>query len=301
MEIYSYSEEKGISAVCGDDKEIFVGTSICLGGFDGIHKGHKALFDVAKSHGKWGVLLFDRNIKGNENLTTQDEKIKLIEEYGADYVVIAEFSERFARRSPQEFTDFLENILKVSHIICGYDYRFGYMAKGDAKMLKELCKKAEVTSVEPIKNGENPIKSTNIRILVKKGNVKLANELLGHSYNLSGIVEKGLGNGRKMGFPTANISYIEEKLLPADGVYYGKMLGFDAVINVGKNPTFDAKKRTVEVHIPDFSKDIYGEFCIVEFLGKIRDDIKFDSIENLITQVNKDIDYVKNGLLNEIN
>ncbi len=293
MEIYSYSEEKGIRAICGDEKELFVGASICLGGFDGIHKGHKALFDVAKSHGNWGVLLFDRNIKGNENLTTQDEKIKLIEEYGADYIVVAEFSERFARRSPQEFTDFLENILKVSHIICGYDYRFGYMAKGDAKMLKELCKKAEVTSVEPVNNGDMPIKSTNIRNLVKKGDIKLANELLGHSYTISGIVEKGLGNGRKMGFPTANISYSDEKLLPADGVYYGKMLGFDAVINVGKNPTFDAKKRTVEAHIPDFSKDIYGEFCVVEFLEKIRDDIKFNSIENLIMQINKDLDYVK--------
>lgn len=298
MEIYSYSEEKGISDICGDEKELFVGASICLGGFDGIHKGHKALFDVAKSYGKWGVLLFDRNIKGNENLTTQDEKIKLIEEYGADYVVIAEFSERFARRSPQEFTDFLENILKVSHIICGYDYRFGYMAKGDAKMLKELCEKAEVTSVEPVKDGDMPIKSTNIRNLVKNGDIKLANELLGHSYTLSGIVEKGLGNGRKMGFPTANISYPEEKLLPADGVYYGKMLGFDAVINVGKNPTFDAKKRTVEAHIPDFSKDIYGEFCVVEFLEKIRDDIKFDSIENLIMQINKDLDYVREMSLN---
>lgn len=293
MEIYSYSEEKGISAICGDEKETFVGASICLGGFDGIHKGHKALFDVAKSHGKWGVLLFDRNIKGDENLTTQDEKIKLIEEYGADYVVIAEFSEKFARRSPQEFTDFLENTLKVSHIICGYDYRFGYMAKGDAKMLKELCKKAEVTSVEPVILGENPIKSTNIRTLVKTGNIKDANELLGHSYTLSGIVEKGLGNGRKMGFPTANISYPEEKLLPADGVYYGRTFGMDAVINIGKNPTFDAKKRTVEVHIPEFSKDIYGEFCVVEFLEKIRDDIKFDSIEKLIKQINKDIDYIK--------
>ncbi len=292
---YLHLLAEGCSAVGSTDirEYDFLDTAICLGGFDGIHKGHKSLFDVAKSYGKWGVLLFDRNIKGNENLTTQSEKIKLIEEYGADYVVIAEFSEKFSKRSPEEFVDFLENILKVSYIVCGYDYRFGYMAKGDAKALKELCKKAEVTALEPVEFNEKPIKSTHIRSLIKKGDIMCANELLGYNYTVSGIVEKGFGNGRKMGFPTANIAYPEEKLLPQDGVYYGKMLGMNALINVGKNPTFAAKKRTVEVHIPGFSKDIYGEFVKVEFFEKIRDDIKFDSIENLIMQINKDIDYVK--------
>lgn len=216
----------GVTALGGTDirENDFLDTAICLGGFDGIHKGHKALFDIAKAYGKWGVLLFDRNIKGNENLTTQGEKIRLIEEYGADYVVIAEFSERFAKRSPEEFVRFLENTLKVSHIVCGYDYRFGYMAKGDAMLLKKLCKNAEVKSVDPVKNGEIPIKSTNIRTLIKNGEIKRANELSGHSYIVSGIVEKGFGNGKKMGFPTANIAYPEEKLLPADGVYRGKCL-----------------------------------------------------------------------------
>jgi len=285
----------GCCAVGSTDiaEDAFLDTAICLGGFDGIHKGHKALFDQAKTHGKWGTLLFDRNTKGNENLTTQIEKIRLIEECGADYIVIAEFSERFSKRTPEEFVDFLENILKVSHIVCGYDYRFGYMAKGDAKMLKELCMKAEVTILEAVMQQDKPIKSTDIRCLIKNGNIMSANKLLGYNYTISGKVEKGLGNGRKMGFPTANIAYTEEKLLPSDGVYYGKMLGKNALINVGKNPTFDARRRTVEVHIPDFSKDIYGEFVRVEFLEKIRDDIKFDSIDNLIMQINKDIDYVK--------
>lgn len=286
---------EGCSAVYSADvrENDFLDTAICLGGFDGIHKGHRALFDAAKSHGKWGVLLFDRNIKGDENLTVQNEKIKLIEEYGADYVIIAEFSEKFSKRTPEEFVDFLENILKVSHIVCGYDYRFGYMAKGESKELKELCKKAGVTVLEPVMHNGKPIKSTDIRELIKKGDIALANELLGYSYKVSGKVEKGLGNGRKMGIPTANIAYLPEKLLPADGVYYGKMLGMSAVINIGKNPTFNADKRTVEVHIPDFLGDLYDKNAEVEFLEKIRDDIKFDSIDNLIVQINKDIDYVK--------
>lgn len=290
----------GCSAVYGGeaDEKILLDTAICLGGFDGIHRGHRALFDVAKSYGKWGVLLFDRNIKGNENLTVQSEKIKLIDEYGADYVVIAEFSEKFSKRTPVEFVQVLENILKVSHIVCGYDYRFGYMAEGDAVTLKELCKKAEVTVLEPVLESGKPIKSTDIRSLIKNGDIIGANKLLGYNYQVSGMVEKGFGNGRKMGFPTANIAYGEEKLLPQDGVYYGKMFGMPAVINVGKNPTFNAEKRTVEVHIPDFSKGIYEEFVTVEFVEKIRDDIKFDSIENLIMQINKDIDYVKGRFAN---
>lgn len=271
----------------------FVGCAICLGGFDGIHKGHKSLFDKAKSFGKWGVLLFDRNIKGNENLTTQAEKIKLIKESGADFIIIAEFSEKFSKRTPEEFAQFLENILKVSHIVCGYDYRFGVGASGNAKMLKELCKNAEVWVLDAVKIGDTPIKSTAIRELVKNGYVEKANDFLGHNYKVCGLVEKGFANGRKMGFPTANIDYPEEKLLPKDGVYYGKAEEMDALINVGKNPTFDAKKRTVEVHIPDFSENLYGKMLEVEFVEKIRDDIKFNSIDDLVLQINKDIKYVK--------
>ncbi len=292
MKIYFYSEEKGISAEFGAEEK-HSDTVICLGGFDGIHKGHKALFSEAQKYQKWGVLLFDRNIKGNENLTSQEEKISLIEECGADFVVIAEFSDKFSKRTPEEFADFLENTLKVSHIICGYDYRFGYKASGDAKSLKMLCKKADVTILDAVKIGDTPIKSTLIRDFIKNGEIKKANEFFGHSYVITGTVEKGLGNGRKMGFPTANIAYPDNKLLPNDGVYYGKVKGMDAVINIGKNPTFDAEKRTVEVHIPEFSGDLYGQKLTVEFLEKIRNDIKFDSIDDLILQINNDIEYVK--------
>lgn len=268
-------------------------TAICLGEFDGVHLGHRALFEEAKSFGKWGVLLFDRNIKGNEILTTQAEKIKIIENYGADYIVIAEFSDSFSKKTPEEFADFLENILKVENIICGYDYRFGYKASGDAITLEQLCKTSVVTILDSVNSDGEPIKSTVIREYIKAGNILLANKLLGYNYRMSGTVVKGLGNGRKMGFPTANIEYYDNKLLPTDGVYYGKVDDADAVINVGKNPTFNAEKRTVEVHILDFSEDIYGQSIAVEFVDKIRDDIKFKSIEKLVERINKDIEYVK--------
>lgn len=293
MEVYFYSEEKGISENYGGKEEKSFGTAICLGGFDGIHKGHKALFLEAEKHKKWGVLIFDRNIKGSEDLTTNEEKITIIEKCGADFVVIAEFSDGFSKRTPEEFVDFLENTLKVSHIICGYDYRFGYKASGDVEKLKELCKTAEVSVISAVKTGDTPIKSTLLKELVKNGEIEKVNELLGHPYLITGIVEKGLGNGSKMGIPTANVSYSDSKILPGDGVYYGSVKGMDAVINIGKNPTFDAEKRTVEAHIPGFSGDLYGQKITVEFYEKIRDDIKFDSVDDLILQINNDIEYVK--------
>jgi len=294
MITYFYSEEKGIVADgCENGKEIFVDSAICLGGFDGVHLGHKALFSEAKKYGTWGVLLFDRNIKGDENLTTSEEKIDLIEKCKSDYIIIAEFSDKFSKKSPEEFVSFLENTLKVSHIVCGYDYRFGYNASGNSETLTTLCRSSKVSVIDAVKINDTPIKSTLIRELIKKGEIEKANELLGHSYMITGVVEKGFGNGKKMGLPTANVAYCVNKLLPSDGVYYGVINGMDAVINVGKNPTFDAKKRTVEVHIPDFSKDIYGENISVQFVEKIRDDKKFDSIDDLILQINKDIGYVK--------
>lgn len=294
MKTYFYTDEKGISTLNGDLlDELYAGSAICLGEFDGVHKGHRSLFSEAEKHGSWGVLLFDRSIKCDETLTTLEEKISLIERYNADFVVIAEFSDSFSKKTPEEFTDILENKLKVSHIICGYDYRFGHKASGNAELLKTLCKKASVSVVDPVKIESAPIKSTLIRELLKSGDIEKVNSLLGHPYIITGIVEKGFGNGRKMKLPTANVYYPENKLLPADGVYYGKIKGMDAVVNVGKNPTFDAKKRTVEAHIPDFSGDLYGENVTVEFYEKIRDDIKFDSIEGLILQINKDIEYVK--------
>lgn len=294
MKIYFYSEEKGIYVAEGElCDEIYVSATICLGGFDGIHKGHKTLFSEARKYGKWGVLLFDRNVKGNENLTSLEEKINLIEENGADFIIIVEFTDEFSKKAPEEFVDFMENTLRVSHIVCGYDYRFGYKASGDSNMLKNLCKSADVSVLDAVKMDGEPIKSTHIRDLVKIGDVKKACELLGQPYSITGIVEKGLKNGRKMGFPTANIKYPDNKLLPNDGVYYGKVMDMDAVINIGKNPTFNAENRTVEAHIPQYSGNLYGKEITIRFIEKIRDDKKFDSIDDLILQINKDIEYVK--------
>ncbi len=320
MDIYSYREKdistnSGKLIHCGDSKEylwyleeseamaVFFagdegdvsGTAICLGDFDGVHIGHRALFETAKKHGKWGALIFDRNIKGGYLLTTLAEKLRRLEAAGADYVVIATFCEKFSKRTPEEFAKFLKNTLRVSAVVAGYDYRFGRKAAGDTDELLRLCGELGIGAeiIEPVTIDDEPVKSTKIRELIKCGDIKTANSLLGYNYSVSGKVIKGLQNGRKMGFPTANVDYDYEKLLPLDGVYYGKVMEIDAVINVGKNPTFDAERRTVEAHIIDYNGDLYGEGITVEFIEKIRDDIKFEKIDELIKQIESDIDYVK--------
>lgn len=319
MEVYFYCEyngckNSGIPVLFGDDKEFlsllseenatavfvngptgdFSGTTLCLGYFDGVHLAHRALFEKAKARGKWGVLLFDRNVKGSLLLTTQYEKVQLISELGADYVIIAEFSEKFMNRTPGEFADFLKDTLNVSAVVAGYDYRFGKMASGDANMLIKLADErnisAEIVSAE-CENGE-PIKSTKIREYIMSGDIPSANRLLGYAYMVCGKVEKGLGNGHKLGFPTANVAYNYEKLLPPDGVYAGSACGKPAVINIGKNPTFNAENRTLEVHLIDFDGDLYGKVISVSFFEKIRDDVKFDTKEALIARIEKDIKFV---------
>ena len=287
MKVYTYSENKKIGS--------FFGTTLCLGYFDGVHIAHRKLFEKAKEYGKWGVLLFDRNVKKMPLLTAMPEKIRLIEKAGADYVIIAEFSESFMNKSPEEFVKFLAKTLNISRAVAGYDYRFGKNASGDAETLLKLAKDAGL-SVEIVdalcENGE-PVKSTKIRDYVEKGDITSANILLGYEYMISGKVEKGLGNGHKLGFPTANVAYDSEKLLPPDGVYAGSACQKPAVINIGKNPTFSAKKRTLEVHIPGFDGDLYDKVIEISFSEKIRDDIKFKNMDELKNQIRKDVEYVK--------
>lgn len=281
----------GALAIGGTEEGDFSNSAICLGNFDGVHLGHRALFDAAKKYEKWGVLLFDRNTKGSTLLTTQSEKIKIISELGADFAVIVEFSERFSHKSPKEFVEFLKDTLNAGIVVAGYDYRFGYKAEGDKNELLHLCEECKIGAeiIDSVTVLGEAVKSTRIRDAVKCGNMHLAHKLLGYKYFVSGKVVKGFKNGTKMGFPTANVEYLEEKLLPPDGVYRGSVSGYDAVINVGKNPTFDAEKRTVEAHLIDYSGDLYDKEIKVEFIEKIRDDIKFKSVDELINQIENDI------------
>ena len=267
------------------------GTAICLGDFDGMHKGHRSVFLKASELGAWGALLFTHNSKGEKEILTLTEKLALLKKLGAGYAYAADFEAELKEKSPEEFVEILSS-LGVRAAAVGYDYRFGKGAAGDAELLKRLCDKKgiEVIIAEAVIEDGEPVKSARIRGLIKNGSIKEANRLMGEPYIISGTVVKGFGNGRILGFPTANIDFPAYKLLPKDGVYKGRVCGMGAVVNVGKNPTFDAEKRTVEVHIPKENADLYGKSITVEITDKIRDEIKFKNKEGLISRIKKDIE-----------
>lgn len=272
------------------------GTAICLGDFDGAHMGHRQVFSEAAKAGDWGALLFTHNSKGEKEILTLLEKLKVLESLGAKYALAADFESELKEKTPEEFADILKS-LKVRAVVTGYDYRFGKGAKGDVEALKRLCKERgiEVLTAEPKKAYGEPVKSTKIRELIKDGKIEEANFLLGSPYIISGKVKKGFGNGKHLGFPTANLEISEDKLLPKDGVYGGRVKNSDAVINIGKNPTFNAKERTVEVHIIGEEEELYGETVTAELLYGIRGEIKFNNKQELVLQIKKDIESVKGG------
>lgn len=282
-------------------------TAVALGNFDGLHTAHMTIIArcrrYAREHGcKCGVLLFSehsrRLVSGAELkiLTTEKQKLELLERAGMDFVYIRDFDEAFMRLEPEEFVKHLTEVLHPAAVCVGYDYRFGYKAAGDVELLKALGNSYgfETVVTDEIDMDGSAVKSTLIRSLIAEGNVKKAAALLGRPVCLEGIVERGLQNGRKMGIPTANISYEPDTAIPKNGVYAGytyvRGIKYKSVINVGSNPTFGADRITVESHILDFDRDIYGEEISAEFMIRLRDDIKFDSVEMLIKQIKADID-----------
>ena len=270
------------------------GTAICLGDFDGVHKGHTKVFEAAAETGDWGALLFTHNSKGEKEILTLPEKLDLLKTLGARYALAADFEGELKTKSPAEFVSILKD-LNIKAAAVGYDYRFGKDAAGDVSLLTELCRKngIDVVTAGAVEDNGEPIKSTAIRLLIKNGDIAEANRLMGRSYTISGKIVKGFGNGKILGFPTANIEVSEYKLLPPDGVYKGKICGKNAVVNIGKNPTFDAKRRTVEAHIIGEDGDFYGKTVTVSIEKRIRGEIKFNKKEDLISQIKRDIETIE--------
>lgn len=282
--------------------------ALALGNFDGLHIAHRKIIEKCKDYAKekgilCGALLFDRHTKAFFDkdvklLTTTEEKIQLIKELGVDCVFIKEFDEETMKMSYGEFFSFLTDKLNAKALFVGYDYTFGYKALGDSKTLLKMCKEKniDIEIIPRIDVGGESVSSTKIRELIKSGKTIEAQKYLGSMYVISGIVEKGKQNGTKMGIPTANVGFSEDKLIPSDGVYTGIFEVFEkkykCLINIGKNPTFDAEKRTLEVHIPDFSGDLYNKPARVLFDRKIREEIKFNSSDELAEQINKDLAYL---------
>jgi riboflavin kinase/FMN adenylyltransferase len=288
---------------------VFKNAVVTIGTFDGVHKGHQKLIArinqlAAQHEGESIIVTFHPHprlvIKPEDTtlklLNTTEEKVHLLSQYGVDNVVVVPFSRDFSEQEAASYiSDFLVKSFHPSYIVIGYDHRFGKDRKGDFTLL-ESCKQQYNYGLEAISKEmleDIAISSTNIRHALADGNVSMANDLLGHNYTLSGIVVKGLQNGRKLGYPTANIQVADaNKLIPGTGIYAVKVHYADQVykgmLSIGFNPTFEGKEQTVEVNILDFDRDIYGESLTLEFIQFIRHEKKFDSLEDLIKAIDND-------------
>ena len=291
-------------------RENFTNPAVTIGNFDGVHIGHRkildALIDRAREvKGDPIVVTFESHPKKVLNpanapkiLTTNREKVALLNGMGIKHVILLNFSQEMANLNAMDFYNhLLIEKLGVNEIIIGYDHAFGKNREGTVELLHELTEKTGIgvqRISEEILDGR-PVSSTWLREEITSGNFPMANRLLGRSYSLTGTVVKGAGRGGKLlGYPTANIEPDDvDKILPVDGVYAVYVIMKDGVtkkgmLNIGMNPTFGEGARSIEVNILDFEGDLYGEEITVCFQQKVRDEQRFDGPEELVAQLEKD-------------
>lgn len=296
------------------------GSVVTIGVFDGVHRGHRRLINTAVgTAGELDVpsvlMTFDPHPKTvfapdqtPDMLTSSWERQLLCAELGIDAILIIDFRHELAGLSPEEyFVDVLMGKLKARHVVVGENFTFGHMAAGTAETMVELGQKhgVGVTIVELLHDGSERVCSSNVRKYLSTGEIGQANEMLGRTYQLSGEVVRGAGRGgTELGYPTANMYFPDSVAVPADGVYagwftvvdedplHGDMepgLSYPAAISVGTNPTFGDERRSVESFVLDRSADLYGRFATVAFVEKLRDMVKFNSVEELLENMARDV------------
>lgn len=288
------------------DFNIEENTVLSLGKFDGVHRGHDLLLENLFQKKKEGLsaAIFTFNIPPRQNvehamqhvLTTNEEKMHLLEQLGVDYLIECPFTREIMCMEAQ---DFVRKIVKELHVKCfvvGDDFHFGHNRCGDYHMLRDMSEELgyEVIVVKKIKEDERDISSTFVREEVELGHIEKANHLLGYPYFVCGKVEHGKEIGRTIGIPTINLLPPKEKLLPPFGVYVSKVLidgkEYHGVTNVGRKPTIAGVNPVgVETHILDVAQDLYGKEVKVEFLKFVRPEQKFDSVESLKNQMQQDV------------
>ena len=280
-------------------------TVISLGKFDGIHRGHELLLEELMKQKKNGlatvVFTFDippkKSLCDEEQkvLTTNEEKMHMFENFGIDYLIECPFTPAMMNMEAECFIEMLVERLNVKCIVAGEDFCFGHNRRGNYKMLQEYAEKLSYKAVifPKMKEEEREISSTYVREEIAKGNIELANKLLGYPYFVSGMVKHGNKIGRTIGFPTINLIPAEQKLLPAYGVYITKVLidgvVYQGVTNVGKKPTIEGQNPVgIETYILDFNQDVYEQQVVVTFVKRIREERKFENLNALLEQMRKD-------------
>ena len=284
---------------------------VSIGMFDGVHLGHASVINrviaIAKEKNIKSIIITFSNSpvsyfsKDNIDLqiTTSKEKIELFRKTQLDYLFVIEFNDYIANLIPSTFmNDILISLFKVSYMVFGYDNHFGKNREGTFKYITKNFKDIKAELIIASKKDRITISSTRIKEEIVNGYIINANKLLGHPYNISGKVVKGMQLGRILGFPTANITYDNnEKILPKNGVYYTvtiiKEKKYISITNIGIKPSVqESNCISIETHILDFNQSIYGQNITIVFIDRIRNEIKFNHINDLIDQITKDVSTV---------
>lgn len=295
---------KDLAEIKRDDKSV-----ITLGTFDGLHLGHQQIVNevIRKSkqiNGRNFLLTFEphpRKIIPGRNdvrlLSTLEEKIGILEKLGLENLFIINFTTEFSRQSPEYFVKkYLVESIGLKEIVIGYDHHFGKERDGNVELLQKLGKEFSflVTRIPEFSANGEVVSSTKIRNSLLAGDVTKAGEMLGRFYSFKGVIVRGDGRGRKLGFPTANISVDDQdKLIPAKGIYAAECIVENekhfGLLSLGSRPTFHKDGEIIpEFYIFDFDKDIYDQVMQVNLVEKIRDEEKFKSVDDLIIQMKKD-------------
>lgn len=283
-------------------------TIVTIGTYDGVHLGHQTIINelivrAEKANARSILITFEphpREVVGRgptKLLTSIEERLQLLAAFKIDAIFIINFTFEFSRLP---YEDFFKNIIfekiGVKEIIVGYDHMFGRDREASIEQLKELGTQYGFTvdMMPPVKVDNEVVSSSKIRDILLRGDVCLAEKYLGRLYTLQGIVVKGDGRGKIIGFPTANVQPLsDKKLLPAEGVYFVSInvdnYDYFGMLNIGVRPTFSNEmRRVIEVHLFDFDKELYGKNVTINFRRRIRSEKKFSSTEDLIIQLKKD-------------
>jgi riboflavin kinase/FMN adenylyltransferase len=281
---------------------------LTIGNFDGVHRGHLALFERVKIRAKAiggisAVMTFQphplkimKPEKAPRLITPTAQKLTLISQSGIDTIFCLHFDKTFAAISAEDFVqDILVRKIGVKELVVGYDYTFGHNRTGNSELLHRMGKELgfQIHEVQPVLMGKRVVSSTSIRELVKAGELAEAKKLLGRDYQISGTVIRGKNRGgRLLGFPTANLEVVDE-LTPREGVYAVTVLIngqiYNGVTNIGHNPTFGQGPLSIETHVLDYSGDLLGQTIRVNFLERLRAEKTYKSIEELAHQIDLDV------------
>ncbi len=301
--------------LCGFQRilELKSSTAATIGNFDGVHRGHQALLSKLRLHAEsmqlpMLVMLFEpqpseyfHSQHAPARLSSLREKIDVLRQYGVDYVCCLKFDQSLASMAALEFAKrIIFSLLQTKYLLVGEDFRFGRDRLGDSELLKKIGHESSciVENFPDFFIDNQRVSSTKIRQMLVVGELDSAAKFLGKSYSMCGRVVRGEGRGRQWGIPTANLN-VCRTTLPLKGVFCVRVLrqgkpALTGVANIGCRPTVDGSKNVLEIHLFDINESLYGEMLQVCFLQKIRDEMKFSSVDALIAQIHLDVAAAKN-------